>query len=210
MQNALNNSTIALAGIAQAVGLIKDLAQTGKMDEVAYETSIRSIFQTNPSAALDVYGDLTHIRYGLEKLIQAFSEKSEGARTTTHYMLSLMSLQKKISRSPKAIQALTQRISQAKKQADYFFVTHPSVIANLADVYMTIIGNVGFRFLLLGNQRVLGVHDNMEKIRALLLAATRSSVLWRQMNGSRFQLIFSRGKIKVAAENMLATIAHSH
>lgn len=210
MQNAYHHSTIGLAGLTQAVSLIKELAQTGKLDDSAYQASIHSIFQTNPENALAVFGDLHHIRYGLEKLLHVFNEKSDSARTTTHYMLSLMNLQKKISNSPKTLQLLTQRLQQAKKQADYFSITHPSVIANLADIYMNTISTFGFRFLVLGNQRVLGAHENMEKIRALLLAAVRSSVLWRQTGGSRLQLIFSRNKIKLTAENMLATIANSH
>ncbi len=42
-----------------------------------------------------------------------------------------------------------------------------------------------------------------KKIRALLLAGIRSSVLWRQMGGSRLQFIFSRQKIKKTAEKLL-------
>lgn len=211
MQNALNNSTIALAGVVQAISLIKDLARTGKMDDLAYQTCIQSIFQTNPDAPIDVYGELTALRYGLEKLTQALTEKSDDARSTTHYMLALIGLQKKISRSAKAMELLSQRIQKAKKQVDYFSITHPTVITNLADIYMTLINRIGFRFLLMGNQRVLGAHENMEKIRALLLAAIRSSVLWRQTGGSRLQLIFSRNKIKQTAAALLATtIPHSH
>lgn len=120
------------------------------------------------------------------------------------YMLSLIHLQKKISRSPHILQTLSRRILQTKKQVEYFSLTHPTVIANLADTYLSTISPFKFRVIIWGSQRLLSVNENMEKIRALLLAGIRSSVLWRQMGGSRFQLVFSRAKIKAMAEKILA------
>jgi len=205
LQDKLNNITIALAGIIQAASLVNELAKTGKLDETAYEASIYSLFQTDPKDLPAIYNGLTGIRYGLEKLTTLFQ------KTTTpiplRYMLSLMHLQKKISRSPNILNALTQRIEQAKKQVNYFSLMHPTVIANLADTYLSTISTFKFRIVVWGSQRILTAPDNMEKIRALLLAGIRSSVLWRQMGGSRLQLLFFRAKIKATAEKMLARTA---
>ena len=205
LQDKLNNITIALAGIIQAASLVNELAKTGKLDETAYEASIYSLFQTDPKDLPAIYNGLTGIRYGLEKVTTLFQ------KTTTpiplRYMLSLMHLQKKISRSPNILNALTQRIEQAKKQVNYFSLMHPTVIANLADTYLSTISTFKFRIVVWGNQRILTAPDNMEKIRALLLAGIRSSVLWRQMGGSRLQLLFFRAKIKATAEKMLARTA---
>jgi high frequency lysogenization protein len=49
----------------------------------------------------------------------------------------------------------------------------------------------------------------MEKVRALLLAGIRAAVLWRQVGGSRLQILFSRAKIKAAAEKILQQIEHN-
>jgi high frequency lysogenization protein len=203
LQHKLNPTTIALAGIVQAVSLVKDLAHTGQFEENAFKTSLHSIFSTHPEEAISVFGEIKDLEWGLEKLIYILDNKSDQARLITRYMLSLMNLQKKISRSPLLLTTLTKRIQQVKKQVDYFSITHPTVIGNLADIYVNTVSSLRLRFFIVGNQQMLNKHDTMNKIRALLLAAVRASVLWRQMGGSRFHLLFSREKIKHTAETLL-------
>jgi high frequency lysogenization protein len=41
------------------------------------------------------------------------------------------------------------------------------------------------------------------KVRATLLAGIRSAVLWRQLGGRRWQLLFARSKIARAATELL-------
>lgn len=208
MQNKINDTTIPLAGLIQAISLVRDIAQTGKTNEPAFKTSIQSIFNTSPENALAVYGNPVDLQVGLEKLLTVLNPTTDIAKLTTRYMLSLMRIQKKIFSSPALVNKLSQRINQVKKQVDYFSLTHPTVIANLADIYIDVITPFRYRFYLLGNQQILSVHENMEKIRALLLAAIRSSVLWRQLGGSRLQLIFSRGKISASATNILKDMSN--
>jgi high frequency lysogenization protein len=203
VQTKFDNIVIALAGIVQAVYSIEEIAQTGKTNEIILETSVNSLFQTNPANALAVFGSVNHLQHGLEKLIIILNTKSSGGYLIIKHIFSLMSIQKKISRSPIAMHLLTERLNQAKKQVDYFDVKHPTVIANLADIYLTVIGPFRFRYYISGNQQVFSVKENMEKIRALLLSAIRASVLWRQMGGSRLQLIFAREKIKSSARLLL-------
>ncbi len=200
--NELYNITIALAGMAQATSLVKELAQTGKLDEDAYQTSIYSIFQTDPPDIFAVYGGKEKIKFGLEKLILMLAPPT--ILVQTRYMLSVMRLQKKITHSSKMMHLLSQRIEQTKKQVDYFSLLHPTVISNLADIYLNMISLFKFRIIIWGSRRILTAPDNMKKIRALLLAGVRSSVLWRQVGGSRLQLIFSRAKIhKMAKKDAL-------
>jgi high frequency lysogenization protein len=206
LQNKYDNITIALAGIVQAVSLVKELAQTGKVDENALQSCINSIFATHPENATVVFGDLTNLQLGLEKLLQSFSAKTTTERMTIRHALAVIRLQKKLSRSPKVLSILSQRIQQAKKQVEYFSITHPNVLANLGDTYLDAINAFGLRFFIMGNQRFLGVRENVDKIRALLLAALRAAVLWRQLGGSRFQLLFSHKKIKASAANLLAQL----
>lgn len=204
LQEKLYKTTIALAGIMQALNAVRELAQTGKTDTAAFETCIYSIFQTNPANTTDVYGGIEAIKPGIEKLIAQLGTSPNPA--LTRYMLSLMHLQKKVSHSTKLLNTLAKRIDHAKTQVTYFSLTHPTVIANLADIYLTTISTFKFRVIIWGNQRILSVGETMEKIRALLLAGVRSSVLWRQSGGSRFQLIFSRAKILAAAKEILLEI----
>ena len=204
MQDRYENIAIALAGIVQAIGLVRELAQTGKMAEESFNASIYSLFQTEPNNIPSVFGSLKDIRWGLEKLIAQMSQSPD--RSLTRYMLSLIHLQKKLFRSKRLTARLTERLTQIKKQVDYFSLTHPTVITNLADIYLHTISTFNFRIIIWGNQRILNAHENMEKIRALLLAGVRSAALWRQVGGSRWQFLFARAKIKQAAEKLLTEL----
>lgn len=208
MQDKYYKTTIALAGMIQAVSLVKELAQTGKLNETGYHASIYSIFQRNPEDMPAVYEGLPGVKIGLERLIQLFGSNAKAARSLMHYVLSLLYLEKKISRSPRLQNQLIQKINQTQKQVDYFHLTHPTVITNLADTYLQTISKFKFRIIIWGTQRSLSVTENMDKIRALLLSGIRSAVLWRQVGGSRLHLIFSRGKIKAMAEKILTEIEH--
>lgn len=206
-QDKLYNTTIALAGMIQAISLVKELAQTGKADEVYFSTCIYSIFQTDPKDTITVYQTLPHIKRGLEELISILNNGDpKHSRSVMRYLISLIHLQNKIQRSSQIIKTLSQRISQAKKQVDYFSLTHPTVIVNLADIYMNTVSKFKFRIMIWGNPRILHVSEVMEKIRALLLSGIRSAVLWRQLGGSRLHLFFSRKQIKIMAEKILSEI----
>lgn len=206
MSDKLENTTIALAGMVQAVSLVRELAQTGKTDESAFQASIASIFNTDPVSVIDVFGSLANIRLGLEKLISALSNEPSKDRSLMRYVVSLIHLQKKIKNAPQIRNNLKQRIYQTKKQVDYFHLTHSTVIANLADIYLNTISTFKFRIMIWGSPRIMNTSEVMEKIRALLLAGIRSTVLWRQTGGSRLQLLFSRAKIKSKATELLSQI----
>jgi high frequency lysogenization protein len=204
LSDKLYNTTLALAGIVQAAALVKELAQTGKLDETAYKATIYSLFQTQPENILAVYNGLPGIKYGLEQLINILEPSKMPAQA--RYMLSLMRLQKKIWRSAEVTETLTLRLNQTKKQVDYFSLLHPTVIASLADIYLSIISTFKFRIIIWGGKRILSTAENMEKIRAILLGGVRSAVLWRQLGGSRLNLIFSRKKINAMAHKILIEI----
>jgi high frequency lysogenization protein len=54
-----------------------------------------------------------------------------------------------------------------------------------------------------GEHHILNVQENADKIRALLLAAVRSAVLWRQCGGSRWQMLFKRDQLIAEAEAVI-------
>lgn len=206
LEDKFDNITIALAGMIQAISQAREIAQTGKVDDEAFQTTLNSLFQTHPEKIVDVYGGLANLKPGLEKLISTLNTKTTAVAQTVHYLHAVMRLQKKISASAKMSGELIQRINQAKKQVAYFSLTHPNVLASLADIYLSSIKPFRFKFFIIGNQRMLSINENIDKIRALLLAAIRSSVLWRQVGGSQLQLIFFRGRITRTAKKLLSQI----
>ncbi len=206
MQHNIEDIVIALAGMQQAITLLIELTQTGKIDEATLQTSIYSIFQSNPTHVQGVFGGTENVRLGLKRIVVTFDSTQAADRLQHRYLLSLIHLQKRLIRSPKILHLLTTRLEKIKKQAEYFSLTHPTVISNLADTYLATISTFKFRVSILGNQRILQAQDNMEKIRTLLLAGGRAGTLWRQAGGSRLQLIFSRTTIKNTAEHILHSL----
>jgi high frequency lysogenization protein len=205
-QENLNQITIALAGLFQAITLVRELTQTGRLHDTAFQASIYSIFQIDPKDVTSVYGNINQLKLGLQKIIDTFDATHQIDRLQHRYLLSIIHLQKKLARTPKLMEHMTARLLQTRKQADYFSLTHPTVIANLADIYLSTVSTFRFRIMILGNQRVMHVKENLDKVRALLLAGVRATVLWRQVGGSRLQLLFSRAKIRATAKHLLNQI----
>jgi high frequency lysogenization protein len=208
-QENLDKVTIALAGLFQAVGLVCELTQTGRLQDDAFDSCIFSIFQTEPKDVVSVWGGYSQIRLGLEKIVQTFDVSSQPDPLQHRYLLSIIHLQKKLTRSPKLLHQLSGRLKQIQKQVDYFSLSHPTVIANLADIYLNTVSPLRFRIMVVGNQRIMSVKENLDKVRSLLLAAIRATVLWRQLGGSRVQLLFSRTKLRKNAERLLTQIEQS-
>ena len=192
--------SIALAGILQATSLVHALAQSGKiLDQAAYEGSIYSIFQIDAQSPVAIYQDLTHLKIGLNQALTLLAGKSDAnLNLLTRYVLGLMHLERKLRKSPTVDKKLTLAINKAIAQKDFFTLTHPNTIARLADIYTQTLSTFNYRLHIVGNPLYLKDTDIINKIRTLLLAGIRATVLWQQLGGSRWKLFFARKKLMAA------------
>ncbi|MCG6968807.1 MAG: lysogenization regulator HflD, partial [Gammaproteobacteria bacterium] len=110
---------------------------------------------------------------------------------------------RKLLKEPELLKRITDGIEKARNQADHFSTTHDNVIASLADVYSETISTLRPRVMVNGEHNHLSNPDNANKIRALLLAAIRSAVLWDQCGGSRWQIMFNRKAFITEAEKII-------
>ncbi len=192
----------------QAVLLVRDLAKAGKIDQQAFETCIYSLYQTEAKDTLAVYGGLNGLRYGLRGLVELLSKKKQRIDPDiSRYFVSLMYLERKLYRDKKTQEFIRTKIAEAQKKADYFSPMHESMIAFFGDLYLNSISSFRFRIQIMGAKHHLTPQDHLNKIRALLLAGIRSAVLWRQLGGSRFQLIFYQQRLLRTAKELLAQSA---
>lgn len=205
MRYTVDERALSLAGIYQACGLVESLAYKGTVDAVAQEISIRSLFVTSPMEAADVYSGngmiSENLRIGLDTLIEQFEDADKRNVELTRYVISVLVLERKLSRNKSMLQKLRVGIDKARTQAEHFSTCHKNVIANLADLYVNTISTLSPRIVVRGEHGHLGNPDNASRVRALLLAAIRSAILWRQCGGRRWQLLFQRNKIIAAANN---------
>lgn len=205
MANNDRDRTIALAGLFQAAGLVRDLARDGQIDATAFETCVDSLFKIDADDSEDVYGGLARLRGGLILLERQLRQPQNPE--PTRYALILMVLERKLARKPRLLGALREGIEDSRDKLDYFGAsTHDTIIARLAELYASTISTLKPRIMVNGEYQHLSRPDNANRIRTLLLAGIRAAVLWRQNGGSRLTLLFGRKRLLLNAQRLLAEL----
>ncbi len=205
MQHSYREQVLAFAGIWQSAKLVQQIARHGQLDAADFEASIRTLFVTNPDTTDEVYGSPAAMTTGLNTILDQFGDATNHRdMELTKYVISLMHLERKLSTQPDVLNKIGAGLELAKNQSQHFgSVVHENVIANLADLYANTISTLGPKIIVQGEQGHLSNSNNAAKVRAILLAGIRSTVLWHQCGGRRLKLIFSRGKLLAQAKALL-------
>jgi len=186
--------TQALAGIFQSASLVNSVAQGETICPEAYYTSINSIFALSPNDLNEIFGQPRNLEVGFSLLEGILTKKNvKPYGDTLRYAMGLMHIQCTLSKDNDALSKLRNRIQQCIGRTEYFDSNiHPSVIANLADIYVDTMGNFRYRIQVKGDSHILQQSINANKVRAIFLAGVRSAMLWHQLGGRRWHLMFSR------------------
>jgi high frequency lysogenization protein len=204
------NITLALAGIIQAAHLVQQFAKTGQYDEKSFETIINSIYCLDPENVISVYKSIDNLDVGLSGLVDLFSERRNAKHQEIgRYMISMIHLAKLLMKNPPMLNNLEKKLRYAISQAEFFHPYHPTVIANLGQTYSDTIGQFQFKLHVIGKPEILSQSNNMVTVRAILLGGIRSAVLWHQMGGKQWQLLFHRKKIAQCAKKLLVELCNS-
>lgn len=202
MKQSVIDQALALAGLLHATRLVRQLAHEGRIDEDQFACAIGPVFELEPESVEAVYGGAECHHSLLTVLKAQLGGAGERDLEATRYSATLMHLERKLRRRRDLMQALRDGIEETRRQAEHFSVTHENVIARLADVYGNTISTLQPRVLVQGNPRYLQESNTANRVRALLLAGMRSTVLWRQCGGSRLKLIFARNRLLAAAHEL--------
>jgi high frequency lysogenization protein len=194
---------MAFAGILQAIAQVQHLARHGELDNAELAASLNTILVTNPDNTPDVYQDKIVLQKGYELILNQLGDSSQKDVEITRYLVGVLALERKLVRSNSGLGMLAERINQVNRQLHHFAITDEQVVANLASIYSDIISNLGPKIQISGNPVCLQRPIVQHKIRALLLAAIRSAVLWRQLGGKRRHLVFARKAIVDTAKKSL-------
>lgn len=203
----MKNRTLALAALYQSAFLVQQLAKHGHADSQAMRTIIHSLFQLDAPSVLGVYDDLAGLRIGLEQLVIQFEGKQARDMEVVRYVVSLLHLERKLSRLPSHLQAIHDEIAAIIHELDDNDLTSIRVLSQLADIYARHVSNVTPRIMVSGEPVYLQNPDKAGSIRALLLGGIRNAMLWRQLGGTRKQLILGRRKWVESAQSFLDQIA---
>lgn len=200
---AMNEERVlALAGLFQAATLAQQLANDGRCDDTAMAASIASVFRIDAPSVVGVYGDVASVRLGLRQLITLLDENQRDV-AITRMAFTVMRLERSLARRGDLLDQLQQGIVSAQRQVEHFGMESPQVVKRLAELYATTLSTLKPRVMVTGNPQQLQQPAVVEKVRANLLAAMRSAVLWRQLGGRQWQLLLYRKQASMLARGLL-------
>ncbi|HHJ15537.1 MAG TPA: lysogenization regulator HflD [Gammaproteobacteria bacterium] len=202
-----SDRTLAFAGILQALRLVQNSANGKPCDVDALQTTLNSILLIDADSVEAVYGGAGGVATGLRLIqTQLVGGAPKPDTELSRYLVTLLHLERKLSKRSDLMDALGEGIRRAQTQSEHFAVSHPNLLANFADTYSCTISTLKPRILVKGDPARLTDTAVANQIRALLLAAMRSAVLWRQCGGTRLGLVLGRRKLVESAGRLLAHI----
>jgi len=206
MTHPLDDRMLALAGLVQALAQVRRIADTGEANADALATALDSVFRIDADTAADVFGDVSHLQSGLTLLRDYFG----GAARDEHLprlAMAVMQLERRFVRDEIMGAKVQSGIRAAAPSAERLGVAHPDVLSALGSVYADTLSHLRPRVLVQGNPHYLGQPQVVAEVRAVLLAAMRAAVLWRQMGGSLWDFMLRRREMGASVEGLLGRVA---
>jgi high frequency lysogenization protein len=203
MSFSVDDRVLALAGIAQALQQVRRIAETGHSEAAVVRTAIDSVFRIDADSPQAIYGSPANVAPGLRLLHNYLSSQGQDEHVP-RLALSVLQLERRFVREHEIVAKVSTGIERAQAQASELGDSaHPDVLAALGGLYADTISNLKPRVMVQGNPHYLGQAGVVAEIRALLLAAVRSAVLWRQTGGQYWDFLFSRKAMIEAVDRQL-------
>ena len=198
----LSERVLALAGLAQALGQVRRIADTGQANAAVLGTCLDSVFRIDASTPAAVYGGLANLRPGL-MLLQDYFVNRANDEHLPRLALAVLQLERRFVRDGAMTEKVLRGIHGQATAAGRLGSSHPDVIAALGGLYAETLSHLRPRVLVQGNPHYLGQPGVVAEVRAALLAAVRSAVLWRQLGGSYWDFLLRRRAMVDAIEARL-------
>jgi len=200
MKHTLYNQTIALAGLAQTVYLIQQIAKHGSANYPAIQSSVHSILKIDADSIEDIYNGLSQLTIGIQQLEKQLIGPPTMDGEQLSYAAMLVYLEKKLRQNPQLLDKIKSGIESISQNNETSGCEiSREVITQLADLYQNTVSTLNPRIVINGEQIHLTDRENTDTIRALLLAGIRSAFLWRQCGGNRWEFVlFRKRRVSVA------------
>lgn len=202
------NRQIALAALFQSAQAVADLGKNGHCDSQVESVLLKSLFVFEPESTLAIYdGRLKNLSVGLN-FLQQFSQHPEQQhfQQVTRYVIGLLSLEKQLSKNTEMQSVIHSRLKHIEFNQAHFSDNRQQLASAISGVYQDTLSTLKFRIQVQGKPEVLQQTAISDRVRALLLAGIRAAMLWRQLGGSKWQLIFGRKAIESQSQQLLQQI----
>jgi high frequency lysogenization protein len=200
----LRERVLALAGLLQALRCVQRVANEGDAPGTELDASLASVFRIDADSTEAVYGSVALLEPGLRAVIAQLEGGGERDPALSRMAVTVLHVERKLIQQGALLRAIRDGVNDTARQREHFGIAHPTVLARLADTYANTVSTLAPRVLVQGNPAHLGQAEVVARIRALLLAAIRSTVLWRQLGGSYWDLVLRRRAMVQAARQWLS------
>lgn len=200
------DKTLALAGMFQASALARQLARRGYADEEPLRASVRSVLIIDALNTVSVFGGVEGVRLGLLSISR--QSGSAGDIEVARYVVALCQLSRRFYRSAELVNRVSDELSAIQEEVSVSpdGGVSEEIYERFADLYKSTISRLDPRIIVQGEQAHLSNAHVVAQIRTSLLAGVRSGVLFTQLGGSRWQLLFQRRRYIENAARLLAEI----
>ena len=199
----VRSRVLALAGMLQALKLVRQIADTGHADGEGERNALDSVFRIDAASAEAVYGgNARSLRGGLLLLRDYFTDRSSD-QALPKLGMSVLQIERRFVADDAVAQQVLDGIRALEGIAERQGSIHPDVISKLGQLYSDTISHLRPKVIVQGNPHYLQQADVVAEIRALLLAALRSAVLWRQMGGTMWDFVLRKRAMMAAVEEEL-------
>ncbi|HJN96501.1 MAG TPA: high frequency lysogenization protein HflD [Gammaproteobacteria bacterium] len=205
------HQNIALAAVAQCAVLVHSLATSGRAPQSDLIACVNPLLVLNPGSVEEVYPRVADLGLGLRTVQDIFSNNQlrENAEVI-RYTLGMLSLRNRLVGNAAMENSVRERLRDIQPVQEVDSAAHDEIDSDelyqqdrifqqLASVYQDTISTLSFRIQVQGKIENLKNEKVANKIRSLLLAGIRSAVLWYQLGGRRWRMVFYRKRIHATA-----------
>lgn len=200
--DSIDSRVLALGGMLQALAQVRRIAETGQSESEPVRVALDSVFRIDAADAAAVYGDATALRGGL-RLLRDYLANSNRDQVLGKLGLAVLQLERRFVGEDAVVTQVQTGLRGLEAPAQRLGSAHPDVVAGLGSLYADTVSTLRPRVMVQGNPHYLGQAGVVAEIRALLLAALRSAVLWRQCGGSLWDFVFRRREMAAAIDARL-------
>ena len=202
--NTIEERVLALAGLAQALRQVRQIAETGPADTAVLQTATDSVFRLEADTPVEVYGDERALAPGMQLRLDYFTSGTEGRdELLPRLAFAVLQLERRFVREGATAQKVQEGLLALAPDAQRLGSTHPEVLGALGTLYADTVSHLRPRVMVQGNPHYLGQAAIVSEIRAVLLAALRSAVLWRQLGGSLWDFVIRKRAMVGAVQSHL-------
>ena len=197
-----DDRVLALGALLVALSQVRRIAETGQSDSATLHVALDSVFRIDAADTAVAVGGVDAVRPGL-RLLRDYLAGTNKDEALGKLAMAVMQLERRFV----ADDAMTERVRTGLQAlsgpVERLGSAHHDIIAGLASLYADTISHLRPRVMVQGNPHYLGQAGVVAEIRALLLAALRAAVLWRQMGGSLWDFLFRRRDMAAAIDRLM-------